>query len=93
MCQIRKTRIEVRADIAARADAYEAAQLVGEDWYDKTTDMADSNGEAEIDPTNVELAEFSVYTKTSFADSIYETRNKWAIDDFTKYSNNNLIIL
>ena len=41
----------------------------------------------------MELAEFSVYTKTSLADNICKTCHKWAIDDFMKYSNNNLITL
>ncbi len=50
---MRKTKIEVRADIAARADAREAARLAVDDWRDKTTDMVDNDGEAEIDPTNV----------------------------------------
>ncbi len=41
----------------------------------------------------MELAKFGVYTKISLADSIRKTRRKWVIDDFTKCSNNNLIIL
>lgn len=88
---MRKTRIEVRDNIAARADAREAARLAVDDWRDKTTDMADSNGEAEIDSTNVESVEFGVQTKTSLADSVRETRRRWAIDNFTKYSDINLI--
>ncbi len=86
-----KTRIEVRADIAARTDTREAARLAVDDWRDETTDMADSDREAEINPTNVGLAEFGVQTKTSLADNVRKTRCKWAIDDFTKCSNNNLI--
>ncbi len=73
---MRKTRIEVRADIAARADAREPARLAVDDWRDETTDMADNDGEAEIDPTNVGLAEFDVQTETSLADSVRETRRK-----------------
>ncbi len=57
---MRKTRIEIRANIAARADARKAAQLAVDNWRDKTIDMADSDREAEIDPTNVGLAEFGV---------------------------------
>ena len=53
--------------------------------------MANSDKEAEISSTNIKLAEYDVYTKTSLADSIRKTCRKWAIDDFTKYSNNNLI--
>ena len=41
----------------------------------------------------MELVEFGVYTKTSLADSIYKTCRKWAIDNFMKCSNNNLITL
>ncbi len=87
-----KTRIEVRANIASRADAREAAGLAVDNWRDMTTDMIDSNGEAEIDLTNVELADFGVQTKTFLTDSICKTCRKWAIYDFTKCSNNNLII-
>ncbi len=53
--------------------------------------MADNNGEAEIDPTNRGLAEFGVQTKTSLVDNVHKTCCKWAIDDFTKWSDNNLI--
>ncbi len=86
-----KTRIEVRADITARADAHKVARLAVDDWCDKITDMANSNEEAKIDPRNVGLAEFGVQTKMSLADSVRETRRKWTIDDFMKCSNNNLI--
>ena len=93
VCQMRKTRIEVKANIAARADACKTAQLVVDNWRNKTTDMTDSNGKAEINSTNVELAKYGVYTKTFLAESICKTRCKWTIDDFTKYSDNNLITL
>ena len=53
--------------------------------------MANSDGEAKIDPTNMELAKYDIDTKTFLADSICKTRCKWAIDDFTKCSNNNLV--
>ncbi len=89
---MRKTRIEVKADITACADVYKAARLAADNWRDETTNMANSDGEAEIDPTNVGLVEFGVQTKTSLADSVRKTRRKWAIDDFAKYSDNNLII-
>ncbi len=73
---MRKTRIEVRANIAAHADACKAAQLAVDNWRNETTDMTNSDGEAEIDPTNVGLAEFGVQTKTSLADSVRKTRRK-----------------
>ncbi len=73
---MRKTRIEVRADIAACAHACEAARLAVDDWRDKTIDMVDSDGEAKIDPINVGLAEFGVQTETSLADSVRKTRRK-----------------
>ena len=88
---MQKTRIEVKANIVTRADACTAAWLAVDNWCDKTTDIADSNGEAEINPTNVELAKYGIYTKTSLGDSIRKTCRKSAIDDFTKCSNNNLI--
>lgn len=86
-----KTWMKVRANITACADAYKAARLAVDNQRNKTTNIADSDGEAEIDLTNVELAEFGVYTETSLADNICETRRKQAIDTFMKCSNNNLI--
>lgn len=59
---MRKTRIEVRADIAARANVREVARLVVDNWYDEMTDIADSNGDTEIDSTNMNLVEFSIQT-------------------------------
>lgn len=53
--------------------------------------MTDSNKESDINPINVGLAEFGVYTKTSLTDNVPKTRCKWMIDDFKKCSNNNLI--
>lgn len=41
----------------------------------------------------MELAEFSIHTVTFLVDSIHKTRCKWAVDDFTQCSNNNLITL
>lgn len=82
---MRKTRIKVRAVIATCIDIRKAAQITVDNWYNKTTDMADSNGEAEIDPTNVELTDFGIHTKMSLANYIHKTR--------CKCSNNNLIIL
>ena len=55
--------------------------------------MTNSNGEAEIDLTNIELAKFGVHNKTSLVDSIHKTYHKWTIDNLMKCSNNNLIIL
>ncbi len=55
--------------------------------------MADNDGEAEIDSPNVGLVEFGIQTQTSLADSVHETRRKWAIDDLTEGRHNNLITL
>ena len=55
------------------------------------TNIVDSNKEAEIDSTNMELAEFDIYFIKSLADSIHKTRSKLAINSFTKCSHFNLI--
>lgn len=55
--------------------------------------MVNSNKKVEIDHQNIELIELSVQTKAFLVDSIDKTWCKWAIDNFTKYSDNNLIIL
>ena len=73
---MQKTRIEIRADIAVHAIAHKAAQLVVDNWRNETTDMANSNGEAEIDPTNVELVKYGVYTKMFLTDNIRKTCRK-----------------
>lgn len=86
-----KTRIEVRADIVACADALEITRLVVNDWRDKTTNMADNDGDDEIDHTNVELVEFDIHTKIFLIDNIRKTCRKWAINNFMKCSDNNLI--
>ncbi len=88
---MRKTRIEVRADLAAHADACEAARLEVEDGCNNLSDVADNDGEAEIDFPNVGLVEFGIQTQTSLVDNVHETCRKWAIDDLTKGRHNNLI--
>lgn len=71
-----KTKIEIRANIAARADACKAARLAIDNWGNKTTDIAYSDGEAKIDSTNVELVKFGVQTKTFLPDSVQKIRCK-----------------
>lgn len=56
------------------------------------TDITDSNRKAEINSTNMELAEFGVHIIIFLIDSIYKTCCKWAIDDFIKYCNNDPIM-
>lgn len=70
---MRKTRIKVRANIAAYDHDQEPAQLVVDDWRDMTTEIVESDGEAEIHLKNVELAEFGIQTKRSLANSICKT--------------------
>ncbi len=91
MCQMRKTRIEFKADLAASADARETARLEVEDGRDDLSDVVDNNGEAEIDSPNVGLVEFGIQTQMSLADSVRKTRCKEAIDDLTEGRYNNLI--
>ena len=45
---MRKTRIEIRTNIAACADAHKGARRAVDDWRNNTTDMTHSKGEAEI---------------------------------------------
>ncbi len=89
---MRKTRIEVRTDLAARADTCEAARLEVENGHDDLSDVADNDGEAEIDSPNVGLLEFDIQTQKSLADSVRETRRKWAIDDLIEGRHNKLIM-
>ena len=41
----------------------------------------------------MKLAEFGIQIKTSLTNNICKTCCKWVINDFMKYSDNNLIIL
>ncbi len=66
---MQKSRIEVKANITARTDARKTARLGVDNWRNEITDMADSDGEAKIDLTNMRLAKFSIHTKMFFADS------------------------
>ena len=70
---MRKMKIEIRTNIAVYADAHKTTQLAVDDWFDKTIDIANSNEEAEIDLTNVKLAEFGVYIEIFLVDSICKT--------------------
>lgn len=89
---MRKTRKEIKVEIATYVDTHVTTRLVVDNQYKKTTNITDSNREAEIDFTNVGLVEFGIQTKTSLIDSIQETCRRQAIDDFTKCNDNNLII-
>lgn len=86
-----KTRVKIRADIAACVDTRKVTRIVVDNWRNETTNMDNSDGDTDINFTNVELAEFGVYTKISLANSICKTCRKWTIDDFMKCSDNNLI--
>lgn len=67
---MKKTRIEFKAGIVARDDAYKMARLITDNQRDMIINMADSNDKADINFANVDLVEFRVYTKTLLADSI-----------------------
>ncbi len=73
VCQMQKTRIEIRANIDTCTDARKAAQLTIDDLRNEITDMVDSNKKAEIVSTNVKLAKFGVSTKMSLVDSPRKT--------------------
>lgn len=60
MCQMRKTKIEVRANITIYVDAREAIWLTVDDWCGKMTDIVNSNKEVDIDFTNIELIKFGI---------------------------------
>lgn len=84
---MRKTRIKVRANIAARVDAWEITQLIANDWHNITTELAASDVDDKVDSLNVELLEFGIQTKTSITSHIQEMCYRWTIGDFIKYSN------
>ncbi len=73
---MRKTKIEVKADFTAYADARKAAWLDVKDGRDNLSDMADNDGKAVIDFPNVELVEFDIQTQISLADNVCKTCHK-----------------
>ncbi len=70
---MRKTRIEVRANIVVYVHVCKTARIAVDNWCNKTTDMVNSNKEAEINPTNSQWVKLSIYTKMFLTDSIYKT--------------------
>lgn len=79
MYQMRKTRIEVRANITIWVDACKATRLAADDCCNLTIDKDDSNDEADIDSANRDLIEFGVHTKTLSAKNVQKTRCRWAV--------------
>lgn len=76
MCQIQKTKIEVRGDFVIYADACKAGQLEVKDRRDNWSDVVDNDRKAEIYSLNVGLVRFIIQTQTSLANSIRKTRCK-----------------
>lgn len=88
-----KTRIEVKTKIATWTNTGKTALFAIDNQCNKTINITYSNKKAEIDPANMKLVKFSIQIKIFLANNVGKTCGKWAIDDFIKYSNNNLIIL
>lgn len=57
---MRKTRLEVKADLTIRVNTYETAQLEVKNRCNNLSDMVDNNGEAKIDSSNMRLVEFGI---------------------------------
>lgn len=77
MYQMRKTRIEVRADLFAPADIREAVKLLANDWRDNSLNIADGRKDkADVDSTNIDLAEFGIHTEILLANSVKETYHR-----------------
>lgn len=55
--------------------------------------MTDSNKKTKINLINIKLIEFGIQIITFLVDSIHKTCCKQAINNITKYSDNNLIML
>ena len=71
---MQKTKINIKPNIIAYTDAYKVAQLSANNWYNNTSKIANSNGEAEIDFTNIELIEFGIQVVMFLINNIRETR-------------------
>lgn len=53
---MKKTRMEVKANLIARADACEAATFAADDWHDNILNKADnSKDETNVDFANIDL--------------------------------------
>lgn len=84
---MRKTRIKVKADLVAHADACKAAKLAVDDWCDNSPNIANDNEDkANGDSANIDLAEFGVHTETLLANSVKETCRRWVMEDYTNSS-------
>lgn len=87
MCQIRKSRIEVKDNLVASADARKVAKLATNDWRDATVDITrNGNDESNDDCTNVDLADFEVNSEKLLVDNVRENRCRCAMIDYTNSS-------
>lgn len=60
LCQMQKTRIEVKADIIIYANAWDIAWLADDNWYDTIIDLVDSDSDDEVNFLNIKLVKFGV---------------------------------
>lgn len=68
---MRKTIIEVWADLVGCVYTREAAKFAVNDWHNNSLYIANnSENKANINFANIDLAEFGVHTKTLLANSI-----------------------
>ncbi len=88
---MQKTRIDIRANLVAYADACEVAQLEVKDRCDNLSDVADNNKKDKMNSLNIRLIAFGIQIQSSLADNIRKTWHKWAIDNLTEGRHNNLI--
>lgn len=87
MYQIRKSRIEIKADLIAHTNACKVARLVTNDWHNTTVDITNNrNDESNDNGTNINLAKFEIYTKILLIDSVRKTHCRWAVDNYTNSS-------
>lgn len=74
MCQIRKTRIEIKANLVTYADACKAVKIAVDNWYNNLLDIANnSEDKTDVDFANIDLAQFGIHTKILLADSVRKT--------------------
>lgn len=71
MCQLRKSRIEIKSNLIIHTNTCEIPKLTANNWYNTTVNIiGNSNDETNNNYINVHLAKFKIHTKTFLTDNI-----------------------
>ena len=79
---MRKSRIEVQADVVVRSEAWELAKLGADNWHNQGSQPFNNDIDTNKGLALVNLAKFRLPGKTSLADAVKEICKKWLINNY-----------